>query len=81
MRYAPSGARLGLKEVERMKLTLASGGPHTLPINLVLLTVAVLLMLVGAALLVADVGSAGIWIPVIAIGIALTVIVQRGRRR
>ena len=64
-----------------MKLTLASDDTDTPPINLALLTVAVLLMLGGAALLVADVGSAGIWIPVIAVGIALTVIVQRGRRR
>jgi hypothetical protein len=32
-------------------------------------------------MLVADFGSAGIWIPVIAVGIALTVIVQRRRRR
>jgi len=42
--------------------------------------VAVLLMLGGAALLVASVGSAGIWIPVTAIGIALAVLVQRRRR-
>ena len=49
--------------------------------NLALLTVAVLLMLVGALLLVAEVGSAGIWIPVIAVGLVLTVMVQRRRRR
>jgi hypothetical protein len=64
-----------------MKPTLVSGGSHIPPISLALLTVAVLLMLGSAALLVADVGSAGIWIPVIAIGIALAVVVQRGRRR
>ena len=62
-----------------MRLTLASGGQHMDPMDLVLLTVAVLLMLGGAALLVADVGTAGIWIPVIAIGIVLTVIVQGSR--
>ena len=49
--------------------------------NFALLTVAVLLMLVGALLLVAEVGSVGIWIPVIAVGLALTVMVQRRRRR
>jgi len=76
------GARLGLKEVERMKGTLASGSPHMAPIDLALLSVAVLLMLGGAVLLVADVGSAGISISVIAVGIALTMIVQRkGPRR
>jgi hypothetical protein len=64
-----------------MRLTLASGGTHIPPTNLALLTVAVLLMLGGAALLVARVGSAGIWIPVIAVGIALTVIVQQRPRR
>ena len=62
-----------------MRLTLNAGGQHIAPIDLVLLTVAVLLMLGGAALLVADMGSAGIWIPVIAIGIVLTVIVQGSR--
>jgi CHASE2 domain-containing sensor protein len=64
-----------------MKLTLASAGTRTPPTNIVLLTVVVLLMLGGAALLVAGAGSAGIWIPIIAIGIALTVIVQRGSAR
>lgn len=61
-----------------MKLTLAPGGTRMPSINLAVLTIAVLLMLVGATLLVAGIGSAGIWIPVIAIGISLTVI---GRRR
>jgi hypothetical protein len=64
-----------------MNFTFASGGIHMPRKDLALLTVAVLLMLVGAAMLVADFGSAGIWIPVIAVGIALTVIVQRRRRR
>jgi len=64
-----------------MNLTLASGGVQRPRENLALLTVAVLLMLVGAAMLVADAGRAGIWISVIAVGIALTVIVQRRRRR
>lgn len=50
------------------------------PIDFALLTAAVAFMLGGAVLLVADVGSAGIWIPVIAIGIALTVIVRRKGR-
>jgi hypothetical protein len=63
-----------------MKLTLASGGRPP-SADLALLAVAVLLMLGGAALLVADIGSASIWIPVIAIGIALSVRVRRGRRR
>ena len=44
--------------------------------KLALLTIAVLLMLGGAAVLVADAVSAAIAIPLIAIGIALTVIVQ-----
>jgi len=51
------------------------------PIDLALVVVAVLLMLGGAVLLVAEVGSAGIWIPVIAIGIALTVVARRKDRR
>jgi hypothetical protein len=72
---------MGAKEAERMRNTLASGSPHTAPIDLALLIVAVLLMLGGAVLLVAGVGSAGIWLPVIAIGIALTVIVQRKDHR
>ena len=48
----------------------------------VLRTVAVLLMLGGAAVLIADVVHEGISIPLIAIGIALTVIlnVRRGKR-
>jgi hypothetical protein len=64
-----------------MNLTLASGGAHMPRENFALLALAVVLMLVGAVLLVADVGSAGIWIPVIAVGIALTVTVARRRRR
>jgi hypothetical protein len=46
------------------------------PIYLAVLAVAVLLMLCGAPLLVACVDSAGIWIPVIPIGIALTAAVS-----
>jgi hypothetical protein len=44
--------------------------------KLALLTISVLLMLGGAALLLADAVSAAIAIPLIAIGIAVTVIVQ-----
>lgn len=55
-----------------MKLAHSSDG---------LLALAALLMLGGAAVLVADVVSPGIAIPVITVGIALTVIVQRRRRR
>ena len=64
-----------------MKPTLASDQPRTPPVDLALLAVAILLMLGGAALLVADIGSAGVWIPLIAIGIAVTVLVQRKLRR
>ena len=44
--------------------------------KLTLLAIAVVLMLGGAAVLLADAVSAAIAIPLIAIGIALTVIVQ-----
>lgn len=63
-----------------MKLTLASGGPHTAGIDVALVTLAVLLMLGSAAMLLAEIGSAGIWIPVIGIGLALVTIVQRRQR-
>jgi hypothetical protein len=65
-----------------MKLLVASGGPRSLPLtDLVPITVAVLLMLGGAAMLIAHVVSAGISIPLIAVCIALTVVVQNKRRR
>jgi hypothetical protein len=65
-----------------MKLLVTSGGPRSLPLTeLVLLTVAVLLMLGGAAMLIAHVVSAGISIALIAVGIALTVVVQNKMRR
>jgi hypothetical protein len=44
--------------------------------------IAVALMLTGAVMLVADVGAAGLWIPVITVGIALVAIdVYRRRQR
>jgi hypothetical protein len=46
-----------------------------------LVIVAVVLMLGGAALMLADLVSAGIAIPLIAVGIALSVVAQRRRRR
>ena len=59
-----------------MKL-VASGAPRRMPpSDLALLTAALLLMFGGAAALVADVVSAGLAIPLIAIGIALTLVVQ-----
>ncbi len=45
-----------------------------------LLLVAVVLMLGGAALMLADLVSAGIAIPLIAVGIALSVVAQSRRR-
>ncbi len=41
-----------------------------------LLWVAVPLMLLGAAMLIADIGAAGLWIALIAVGIALVAIGQ-----
>ena len=46
-----------------------------------LLVVAAVLMLGGATLMIADLISAGIAIPLIAVGIALTVILQSRRPR
>jgi membrane-bound ClpP family serine protease len=46
-----------------------------------LLVVAVVLMLGGAALMLADLISPGIAIPLIAVGIALSVVAQSRRRR
>ena len=61
---------------------VASGASQRMPLSdLALLTVAILLMLGGAAALVADVVGAGIAIPLIAIGIALTIVIQNRKRR
>ena len=46
-----------------------------------LLVVAIVLMLGGSALMLTDVFSAGVAIPLIAVGIALTAAVQSRRRR
>ena len=46
-----------------------------------MLVVAVVLMLGGAALMLADLVSPGIAIPLIAVGIALSVVAQSRRRR
>jgi len=54
---------------------------HMPPTESLLLVVAVVLMLGGAALMLADLVSAGIAIPLIAVGIALSVVVQTRRRR
>ena len=54
---------------------------HMPPTELLLLVLAVVLMLGGAALMLADLVSPGIAIPLIAVGIALTVAAQSRRRR
>jgi membrane-bound ClpP family serine protease len=54
---------------------------HIAPTEPLLLVVAVVLMLGGAALMLADLVSPGIAIPLIAVGIALTVVAQHRRRR
>ena len=46
-----------------------------------LLPIAVVLMLLGAAMLLADVGASGLWIAIIAVGIALVVLVTRDKGR
>jgi hypothetical protein len=51
------------------------------PTEFLLLVVAVVLMLGGAALMLADLLSAGIATPLIAVGIALSVVAQTRRRR
>ena len=51
------------------------------PTESLLLVVAVVLMLGGAALMLADLVSPGIAIPLIAVGIALSVVTQSRRRR
>ena len=43
--------------------------------------IAVPLLLFGAAMLLADIGASGLWIAVIAVGIALVAIDAYGRRR
>jgi membrane-bound ClpP family serine protease len=54
---------------------------HISPTDFLLLVVAVVLMLGGAALMLADLVSPGIAIPLIAVGIALSVVAQSRRRR
>jgi hypothetical protein len=54
---------------------------HMQPTELLLLVVAVVLMLGGAALMIPDLVSAGIAIPAIAVGIALSIVAQSRRRR
>ena len=46
-----------------------------------LLPVAVVLMLLGAAMLLADIGTSGLWIAIIAVGIALVVVLSRSNHR
>jgi hypothetical protein len=57
-----------------------SGGGLTPAADLTLLTVAVILMLGGSVMLLVGVG-AGIAIPLIAVGIAVTAIVELDKRR
>jgi membrane-bound ClpP family serine protease len=54
---------------------------HMRQTEFLLLVVAVVLMLGGAALMLADLVSPGIAIPLIAVGIALSVVAQSRRRR
>ena len=54
---------------------------HIPPTEFLLLVVAVVLMLGGAALMLADLVGPGIAIPLIAVGIALSVVGQSKRRR
>jgi hypothetical protein len=54
---------------------------HMHPTEFLLLVVAVVPMLGGAALMLADLLSAGIATPLIAVGIALSVVAQTRRRR
>jgi hypothetical protein len=46
-----------------------------------LVWIAVALMVVGAVMLIAGIGATGLWIAVIAVGIALVVIDRTQRRR
>jgi membrane-bound ClpP family serine protease len=54
---------------------------HMRPTEFLLLVMAVALMLGGAALMLADMVSPGIAIPLIAVGIALSIVAQSRRRR
>lgn len=45
-----------------------------------LIPISVVLMLSGAAMLLADIGASGLWIAVIAVGIALVVVHQKSGR-
>ena len=54
---------------------------HMPPTELLLLVGAIVLMLGGAALMLADLVSPGIAIPLIAVGIAVSVVAQTRRRR
>ena len=54
---------------------------HMPPTEFLVLVVAVALMLGGATLMPADLVSPGIAIPLIAVGIALSVVAQSRRRR
>jgi hypothetical protein len=62
----------GRKEVSLVK--------HMTPTELLVLLVAIMLMLGGAALMLAEVVSATIAIPMIAVGIALSIVAQRRRQ-
>lgn len=44
------------------------------------ITVAVILMLTGAVMLLADIGASGLWIAIIAVGIALVALSRGGGR-
>ena len=54
---------------------------YRFPTAVLSLVVAVVLMLGGAALMLADLVSPGIAIPLVAIGIALSIVAQRRRRQ
>jgi membrane-bound ClpP family serine protease len=54
---------------------------HMRSTEFLLLVTAVVLMLGGAALMLADMVSPGIAIPLIAVGIALSIVAQSRRRR
>ena len=54
---------------------------HMRPTEFLLLVMAVVLMLGGAAVMLADMVSPGIAIPLVAVGIAFSVVVQSRRRR
>lgn len=65
----------------RRHLSAASGGGLTPAADLTLLTMAVILMLGGAVMLLVGVVGAGIAIPLIAVGIGVTAIVELDKRR